>query len=269
MKMIKRLLTLGLGLVLATGLIACQSGGGAKKAFATPDDLKGLKLSAQQGTTGQELAEELSGKDQVSAFEKYADAITELKQKKVDGCVMDGSPAKLIVEANPDLVIMSETVAAEQYAIAVQKGNSELLETIDAVIAELRAEGQIEKWVTAYLEDEEAAAATLTFNEDATGGEIRLGTESGFAPYESRIGDKIAGSDIHLGLAIAQKLNKKLIIEDMAFDGLLAALQNGTIDFVAAGMTVNEERKQSVDFSVPYYDEKQVMVIRKEDLKAE
>ena len=49
----------------------------------------------------------------------------------------------------------------------------------------------------------------------------------------------------------------------MAFDSLLSALDTGTIDFVAAGMTATEERRQNVDFSEPYYSSKQVVIVRK------
>ncbi len=266
MKTGRRMLAVLLALVLGAGLVACQKQG-AKNAFAKPDDLKGRRLSVQAGTTGQELAEELSGKENVSAFERYADALTELKQKKVDGLVMDGEPAKLLVAGNPDLVILDEALSVEQYAVAVKKGNTELLEAINAVIEAQKASGEIERNVQAYLEDEVKAAETLDYNEAATGGVLRLGTESGFAPYESRIGDRIAGSDIQLAADIARSLDMKLVVEDMAFDGLLVALDKGTIDFVAAGMTVTEERRKSVDFSESYFDATQVIIIRSEDFK--
>ena len=62
---------------------------------------------------------------------------------------------------------------------------------------------------------------------------------------------------------IARDYGKKLQIIDMSFDGLIAALQAGSIDFIAAGMTATDERRQNVDFSEPYYKTNQVIVIRK------
>ena len=55
----------------------------------------------------------------------------------------------------------------------------------------------------------------------------------------------------------------KLEVMDMAFDSLIPALQSGTIDFIAAGMSVTEERKKNVDFSVPYFASEQVIIVRK------
>ena len=58
-------------------------------------------------------------------------------------------------------------------------------------------------------------------------------------------------------------MGAKLQVEDMAFDSLISALDAGAIDFVAAGMTATEERRQSVDFSDPYYSSKQVIILKK------
>ena len=49
----------------------------------------------------------------------------------------------------------------------------------------------------------------------------------------------------------------------MNFDGLIAAVSSGAIDFIAAGMTATDERRENVDFSEPYYQSKQVIIARK------
>ena len=66
-----------------------------------------------------------------------------------------------------------------------------------------------------------------------------------------------------MGEYIAAKAGVKLEVVDMAFDSLIPALQAGSIDFIAAGMSITEERKKNVDFSVPYYASEQVIIIRK------
>ncbi len=91
---------------------------------------------------------------------------------------------------------------------------------------------------------------------------IVMGTQIGFPPFEMMDdnGDP-AGFDIDLSYMIAEKAGKELEIEDMDFNGLLAALQSEKIDFSAAGMSVTEERKKTVDFSDPYYTSRQVIVV--------
>lgn len=100
-------------------------------------------------------------------------------------------------------------------------------------------------------------------------GKIVLGTSADYPPYEFHKSingkDEIVGFDIEIAKEFAKDLGVKLEIKDMKFEGLLPALQAGTIDFVLAGMTPKEERKQAVDFTQIYYTAKQTVVIRAED----
>ena len=88
-----------------------------------------------------------------------------------------------------------------------------------------------------------------------------VGTEAGFAPYEYMEGDQVVGIDMDIAQAIADAMGKKLEIKNMDFDGALLAVQNGTVDFVAAGVSVNEERKEVMDFSTEYVDSTEVVVV--------
>ena len=66
-----------------------------------------------------------------------------------------------------------------------------------------------------------------------------------------------------MGQRIAADYGKKLEVVNMEFDSLIPALSSGAIDFIAAGMSVTEERKKNVDFSEAYYASKQVVIVRK------
>ena len=71
------------------------------------------------------------------------------------------------------------------------------------------------------------------------------------------------GIDICIGKEIAGSMNKKeLQVEDMEFDGLIAAVKSGKVDMAVAGMTIAEERQQSVDFSDTYYTASQVIITK-------
>lgn len=92
-------------------------------------------------------------------------------------------------------------------------------------------------------------------------GTIVWGTNAEFQPFEYMDGTKIVGIDADIAAAIASDNGFKLKAENMAFDSLLTALASGKLDFVAAGLTVNEERKQNVDFSIPYFNASQVIIV--------
>jgi len=98
----------------------------------------------------------------------------------------------------------------------------------------------------------------------AEGGTIIMGTNAAFPPFEY-LGDdgQPDGFDVAIAREIAKDLGKELVVDDMVFDGLLAALQSGKIDFVAAGMTVKEERKEFADFSDSYFTARQKIVVQK------
>ena len=96
-------------------------------------------------------------------------------------------------------------------------------------------------------------------------GKLTMLTNAAFPPYEY-LGDdnKPAGVDIDICQAIADELGVELEVIDMDFDGLITALVAGKGDIVAAGLTVTEERKESVDFSATYASATQY-IIAKED----
>lgn len=100
-------------------------------------------------------------------------------------------------------------------------------------------------------------------------GKLVLGTSADYPPYEFHIiengKDKIVGFDMDIAAEIAKDLGVELVINDMDFKALLGALQAGKIDMVMAGMTPDEERKKSVDFSDIYYMAEQAIVVRAED----
>ena len=100
-------------------------------------------------------------------------------------------------------------------------------------------------------------------------GKLILGTSADYPPYEFHKSingkDEIVGFDIEVAREIAKDLGVTLEIKDMKFDGLLAALDQGVIDLVVAGMSPTPERAKSVDFSDIYYQSKQMLVVRAED----
>ena len=82
----------------------------------------------------------------------------------------------------------------------------------------------------------------------------KVGTEPTFAPFEYKDieTDEITGFDIDLIKAIAEEGGFEVAIQGLGFDALIPALQGGTIDIVASGMTIDEERSKQVDFTAPY-----------------
>ena len=89
-----------------------------------------------------------------------------------------------------------------------------------------------------------------------------MATNAEFPPYEYHEGDAVVGIDAEIAKLIADKLGMELKIEDVAFDSIIPGVQAGKYDMGMAGMTVNEERLQSVNFSDSYATGVQVVIVK-------
>lgn len=89
-----------------------------------------------------------------------------------------------------------------------------------------------------------------------------MATNAEFPPYEYHEGDAIVGIDAEIAKLIADKLGMELKIEDVAFESIIPGVQAGKYDMGMAGMTVNEERLQSVNFSDSYATGVQVVIVK-------
>ena len=90
---------------------------------------------------------------------------------------------------------------------------------------------------------------------------LTMATNAYFPPYEYYENDKIVGIDAEVAAVIAEKLGMELVIEDMDFGSIIAAVQTGKCDMGMAGMTVTEERLESVNFSDVYAVGVQVVIV--------
>lgn len=116
------------------------------------------------------------------------------------------------------------------------------------------------------------AASSLT----ATDGVLVMATNATFPPYEYKDGENFAGIDVEIAEKIAEKLGMTLEIKDVEFGSIIGGVQTGKFDMGMAGITVNEERKQSVNFTDSYATGVQVVIVREDstiasldDLKAD
>ena len=96
-------------------------------------------------------------------------------------------------------------------------------------------------------------------------GSLRMVTEATFPPYEFLRGREVVGVDVEVCRAIAERLGKPLQIVNVDFDAVIAAVVSGKADLAAAGLTVTEDRKRSVDFSEPYLTTGIVVIYRKDN----
>lgn len=250
--------------VLAASAVFALAGCKEKKnvVINSKADLETLSIGCQAGTTGEIYIQEELPAAKLNSFKNVIDASLSLKNGAIDAIIIDELPAKEVCKNNSDLAILDFDLATDVYAIAVQKGNAELLASINKTIADMKADGRYESLMADFM-PADGNIKIPAIEAKAGEGKIIMGTNAAFPPFEYVEGSKVVGFDASMAQYIANDFGKNLEISDMAFDGLIAALQSGSIDFIAAGMTATEERRKNVDFSEPYYESKQVVIVRK------
>ena len=273
----KKLISVALAGVMALSLAACgstpasepasgstaasaASGSSAASASASTeskqyifsvDELTGKTVGVQLGTTGDIYAQDIEGAT-VEQFNKFNDAVLALKQGKVDAVIIDNEPGKVFVEQNPDITMLDEDFAVEDYAIALNKG-SELTAQFNEAIAAIQENGTLDAILDKYINGVEGAEGYVTpEGTEYPNGTLTMATNAYFPPYEYYEGDEIVGIDAEFAKAICDYLGYELVIEDMEFASIIPAINSGKADFGAAGMTVTEERLVNVDFTDSY-----------------
>ena len=264
MKNMKKFAALLLTAAMTVAMVGCGSSVAANT-VNSKDDLPGKKIGVQLGTTGD--ADATAYEDEGSTVERYnkgSDAIQALKTGKIDCVIIDKQPAEAFVEKNDDLKILDDTFDAEEYAICIAKDNTDLTDEFNKAIEELKADGTIDTIISNYIGDEAGEHPYETpEGTEYPNGKLTMATNAQFDPYEYYDGDQIVGIDADIAKAICDKLGYELKIEDMEFDAIVNSVKSGKADFGAAGMTVTEDRKKSVDFTDPYTTAEQVVIVKK------
>ena len=115
------------------------------------DDLKGKKIGVQLATTGDIYAKDDFGEENVEEYNKGADAVMALTSGKIDAVIIDNQPAKSFVETTDGLQILDTDYVQEDYAAAIQKGNTDLLNAVNGALKELKEDGTIQKILDKYI----------------------------------------------------------------------------------------------------------------------
>ena len=118
------------------------------KPFASVDGLKGRKIAVQAGTTSETFVLEKLGQEP-ERYKSPAEAVAAMKAGRCAFVIADIDPAKNCVKGEPELEL-SDFVSSEEYAVAIRKGQPELLKVINETIAELKQNGKLEKWIADF-----------------------------------------------------------------------------------------------------------------------
>ena len=295
----KRTLEIALVVLVAVAIVVCALVAGnnkpANESVNIADakslaDLAGAKIAAQAGTFHEDAMAQIQNV-QSSTLPEFADLLTALKSGTIDGYVAEEPTAIEVCLGDETLgylpLVNNDTgFAATDADVGIAVGlatGSELREQINTILAEISAETRAElmnQMVQLSAGKEVTELALTSETPAAPNGTLKVGMECAYAPFnwtdmsdptvgavpissEGSEGMYANGYDVQIAQYVANKLGMKLEIYAITWDGLLPALQSGTVDAIIAGMSPTVEREAEIDFSDVYYSSNLVVIYKK------
>ncbi len=238
----------------------------ASVSYTALKDLNGKRIGIQTGTSFDQAVEEQLPDSEIAYFNTKADIVNALQSGKIEGFTMDEPAAEQMLKENEGLAIVPEYMENFEFAYVFAKTDagqalcsqfSEYLRgiTADGTLAEIRA-----KW----FGDDDSLKTIADYRKfPAPNGVLKMATESEYEPFTYLKNLEVTGYDIDIAIRFCEAYGYGLEISDMRFDAILPSVKTGKADFAGSGITITEERKESVLFSEPNYSGGTVLVVRK------
>ena len=148
----------------------------------------------------------------------------------------------------------------EEYAFGVDKTQPELLESVNAFIAEIKGNGVFDEICNNYFGDGTPVAVTSAAL-DTSKEQLVVATNAAFEPFEYMDGDKYYGIDMEIAARLADYLGQELVIQNMEFDAVCLSVGQQKCDIAMAGLTIKPDREEYVTFSDSYYSASQKLIV--------
>lgn len=251
MKLTRQIFSVTLITLTLFTLIACDSI--QREKITHVSQLEGKEFGVPTGTVADSL---VLTKFPLAKFQYYnsiLDAVIAVKQGKIDAAAYDEPILKNIAGKNPGLIVLPDMITYDDYGFAVRLNDLSLKAAIDAVVEEMKVNGQYDAMIKRWLPNE-GPPSPMPAIETGSNGVLKFGTSAITEPFSFVDGSqRVVGIDIELAALIAKKMNKKLDVVNMEFGSMIPALAAGKVDMIGACITITENRSKKVLFSAPYY----------------
>ena len=155
-------------------------------------------------------------------------------------------------------------LTSEEYAFGVDKTQPELLESANKFIADIKADGTFDEICDHYFGDG-TPVAVKSAEFDPNKDQLVVATNAAFEPFEYTQGENYYGIDMEIAAKFAEYLGVELVIQNMDFDSVCLSVGQQKCDIAMAGLTIKEDRKEYVNFTDPYYNASQRIIVKSND----
>lgn len=272
MKNFTKLFALMMVAVMAFSLAAC--GNGEDTAVDYSQSVDGALVVAEAGSAGEELAtsNEFFANANFTAVDSMATALMDVAAGTSDIAIVDYVTSIGSIGEGTDFtdlaVVEGKDFNPEEYGIAFRK-NSDIVSAVNAAIAELMADGTMDEIAAKYKLEDLLIKDGDAFDDEVTEGDLAYIKDKGeliigitlFAPmnYEDD-NQELIGFETEFAEAVCAKLGVEANFVEINWNSKEIELNAKNIDCIWNGMTITEERLENMSISVPYMENKQVMV---------
>ena len=256
------------GVVLAV-LRDAQAAQATEKPEAPADSfaqMSGKRIGVQVGTTSGEQVQANIPDAKLLYYNNQTDLLTALRAGKIDAWGSDETVPKFLMKENDDLMLLDGYLDTFDLAAMFPKTDmgQTLRDQYSAFVEGLWADGTMAALDDIWFGTDEEKRTVMDYeNLPAPNGTLRMALDTSILPFAYVKDNRVVGYDVDLAARFCEAYGYGLKVMPMDFGGVIGALQSGKADLAACGITITEERKESVLFSSPTYHTGAVLTVLK------
>jgi polar amino acid transport system substrate-binding protein len=235
------------------GIVAAGIAGAAGLKLKDVDELRDKRVGALQGSAHVDYVEKNWPRATLLQYNSPADLLLAVRTGKVDAALSDGEALREMMREDKTLGALGGSLFSFPEGVGFRKENTALLEQFNRFLSGLRQSGvhadMVERWMEKNITD------MPVIDNPGTNGELVVGVSDGALPFMAVKDNRLIGFEIELSERFGAYLGRKVRFSQIDFSGLIAAVATGKVDMIIAAIFITDERKQSINFSEPYYEE--------------
>lgn len=228
-------------------------------------DYAGRKIGVQTGTTFDTIIQDNIPDANISYYNTYTDMISAINAGTIDAFGVDEPVIRNIMAENNSMSYIQEFMDTYDYGFVFQKTphGQELCSQLSDFISKIKADGTFDE-ISGIWFDSSEDKRTVPDVESLKdiNGTLNLALESQFAPFVYVKEGRVTGYEVDIAYRFCKEYGYKLEIQNMNFDAIIPAVNSGKCDFGCSGMSITDERKESMLFSEPDYTGGTVLAIK-------
>ncbi len=236
----------------------------AKPKVSNTKELTEATFAILTGTTAGTDTEKHFPNATIEYYNSISDVLAVLRAGKADATVDDVWSARVLQNDNKDLVMVGDVLEEIQMAPVfpqTEKGKS-LCEEYNAYVKESRDNGMLKEMSDIWFGADESRKQVLDYeNLPDTNGILSMAVDASLIPYAYVKDGRIVGYDVDLAARFCQAKGYRLIVSNMSFESILAAIQTAKCDFASCGITVTPERAETMLFGDPVFTSGNIVAV--------